>query len=485
MPRSFLVRSKRFSSYQDQHYSDAENGQQTFRPAVIVGGTSREEPVSLGGPDISIKRLETSRGVDPIAKNVLDRGSELGSWRAPQTPTGSIRARETLTNPHSTEEETCASQTENAWRPLTSADNLFLSPESPCSLGLRLRPYTWSAYSTVGLKHLVEDYLSPMLDPRSTLQSQGAARNIDNNGNAAFTVGTLHKTPYNCINCDKVFSTSHGLEVHVRRSHNGSQLFTCKICGKAFGHALSLEQHQAAHSQVKYHGSVTVRTNGSVISIECCYFRKVNVSSDPIKPTWIPFSSAKSGEGHLSFSLRLMNGDWLTERTLTVYYLRELIHIEASVSMTNHMPLKLYIDPCVATLSPDKDSTPRYSIIDHNGCLLDSKAEDSFSTFVLPRDEQELDKLRFDLDAFRFLGDEHYLIFITCHLKVAPVDQRDSRNKACTFQKVQNVWTPMEDSSIDICACYHVGNCGATRGFLFSSRGRRDLVPEAGRTLIL
>ncbi|XP_078387197.1 zona pellucida sperm-binding protein 3-like [Cetorhinus maximus] len=166
---------------------------------------------------------------------------------------------------------------------------------------------------------------------------------------------------------------------------------------------------------------------------------KGNVSSDPIKPTWIPFSSTKSGEGNLSFSLRLMKGDWLTERTSTVYYLGELIHIEASVSMTNHMPLKLYIDRCVATLSPDKDSTPRYSFIDHNGCLLDSKAEDSFSTFVLPRDEQELDKLRFDLDAFRFLGDDRSLIFITCHLKVAPLYQRDSRNKACTFQKVQNV----------------------------------------------
>ncbi|XP_078090936.1 zona pellucida sperm-binding protein 3-like [Mustelus asterias] len=173
----------------------------------------------------------------------------------------------------------------------------------------------------------------------------------------------------------------------------------------------------------EYHGTVIVRTNGAIVPIECHYFRKGNVSSNPIKPTWIPFSSTRSGEGHLSFSLRLMNGDWLTERTSTVYYLGELIHIEASVSMSNHMALKLYIDRCVATLRPDKDSSPRYSIIDYNGCLLDSKAEDSFSTFVLPGDEQEPDKLRFDLDAFRFFGDERSLIFITCHLKVVPVDQ--------------------------------------------------------------
>ncbi|XP_060710968.1 zona pellucida sperm-binding protein 3-like, partial [Hemiscyllium ocellatum] len=200
----------------------------------------------------------------------------------------------------------------------------------------------------------------------------------------------------------------------------------------------------------------------AVVPIECCYLRESNVSSNPINPTWIPFSSTRSGEGHLSFSLRLMNSDWLTERPSTVYSLGDLIHIEASVSMANHVPLKLYIDRCVATLNPDKDSTPRYSIIDYNGCLRDRKAEDSFSTFVLPGDGREPDKLRFDLDAFHFYGDERSLIFITCHLKVAAVDQGDSRNKACTFRKPFN-WTPLEGPDSDICACCHVGICGSTR----------------------
>ncbi|XP_067827917.1 zona pellucida sperm-binding protein 3-like [Heptranchias perlo] len=172
-----------------------------------------------------------------------------------------------------------------------------------------------------------------------------------------------------------------------------------------------------------------------------------------------------------------MNDDWLTERTSTVYYLGDLIHIEASVSMTNHMPLKLNIDSCAAALSPDKDSTPRYNIIDYHGCLLDSKAEDSFSTFVLPRGERELDKLQFDLDAFRFFGDDRSLIFITCHLKVAAVDRRDSMNKACTFQ---NIWTPLEESTNDVCACCHRDNCGARREFRLDSRGRRDLASGPG-----
>ncbi|XP_058493998.1 zinc finger protein Gfi-1-like [Solea solea] len=54
---------------------------------------------------------------------------------------------------------------------------------------------------------------------------------------------------YKCIKCSKVFSTPHGLEVHVRRSHSGTRPFACEICGKTFGHAVSLEQHKVVHSQ--------------------------------------------------------------------------------------------------------------------------------------------------------------------------------------------------------------------------------------------
>ncbi|XP_006640815.1 zinc finger protein Gfi-1b [Lepisosteus oculatus] len=54
---------------------------------------------------------------------------------------------------------------------------------------------------------------------------------------------------YHCITCNKVFSTPHGLEVHVRRSHSGTRPFGCNICRKTFGHAVSLEQHMNVHSQ--------------------------------------------------------------------------------------------------------------------------------------------------------------------------------------------------------------------------------------------
>jgi hypothetical protein len=49
---------------------------------------------------------------------------------------------------------------------------------------------------------------------------------------------------YSCINCDKMFSTPHGLEVHARRSHNGKRPFSCELCNKSFGHEVSLSHHK-------------------------------------------------------------------------------------------------------------------------------------------------------------------------------------------------------------------------------------------------
>ncbi|WAR20645.1 GFI1B-like protein [Mya arenaria] len=72
---------------------------------------------------------------------------------------------------------------------------------------------------------------------------------------ADMTLSTLSKPldlslgHYACASCDKAFSSSHGLEVHVRRSHTGSRLFTCDVCNKIFGHAVSLEQHRLVHAQ--------------------------------------------------------------------------------------------------------------------------------------------------------------------------------------------------------------------------------------------
>ncbi|XP_067390811.1 zona pellucida sperm-binding protein 3-like [Emydura macquarii macquarii] len=203
---------------------------------------------------------------------------------------------------------------------------------------------------------------------------------------------------------------------------------------------------------------VILRTNPAVIPIECHYPRKDNVSSKAIKPTWAPFSSTLSAEERLGFSLRLMNDDWSAERPSNGFQLGEVMHLQADVSTGNHVALRLFVDSCVATLTPDRDSSPRYAIIDFNGCLVDGRSDDTTSTFVSPRPRQ--DTLQFMVDVFRFAGDARNLIYITCHLKVTAAEQApDPLNKACSFNKAGNVWSPVEGTR-DICRCCETGNCG-------------------------
>ncbi|XP_060115773.1 zona pellucida sperm-binding protein 3-like isoform X2 [Heteronotia binoei] len=206
--------------------------------------------------------------------------------------------------------------------------------------------------------------------------------------------------------------------------------------------------------------AVVIRTSPAEVPIECHYPRKSNVSSKAILPTWIPFSSTLSAEQKLSFSLRLMNDDWSSERLSNRYQLGDVMNIQANVNGENHVALRLFVDNCVATMSPDSDSSPRYAIIDYHGCLVDGKS-DSSATFLSPRVTE--DSLRFTVDVFKFTGDSQDL-YITCHLKVTAVEQvPDPVKKACSFSKASNVWIPVEGKR-DICGCCETRNCGPTGG---------------------
>ncbi|XP_070619659.1 zona pellucida sperm-binding protein 3 [Erythrolamprus reginae] len=207
--------------------------------------------------------------------------------------------------------------------------------------------------------------------------------------------------------------------------------------------------------------SVIVRTSPVDVPIECHYPRKNNVSSGAIQPTWIPFTSTISAQEKLRFSLHLMNEGWGGERASNGYQLGEVMYIQAQVIAENHTPLRLFVDSCVATLSPEADSNPRYPIIDHKGCLVDGR-QDSSSTFISPRIRDDL--LQFTVDVFRFSEDPRDLIYITCHLKVASATQiLDSENKACSFHPASNSWVPVEGTA-DICSCCESQNCFRATG---------------------
>ncbi|XP_054244095.1 zona pellucida sperm-binding protein 3-like [Indicator indicator] len=200
-----------------------------------------------------------------------------------------------------------------------------------------------------------------------------------------------------------------------------------------------------------------VRTSAAVVPIECHYPRRGNVSISAVQPTWAPFYSTLAGEEELIFSLRLMNDDWSSERLSNGFQLGERLHLQADVAAGSHVPLRLFVDDCVATLSPESSPSPRYALIDLSGCLVDGRSDDTTSAFLSPRPRQET--LQFMVDAFRFAGDNGNLIYITCHLKVSPADQAPNPwTKACSFNKASSLWAPVEGTG-DICSCCETNNC--------------------------
>ncbi|XP_075711660.1 zona pellucida sperm-binding protein 3-like [Rhinoderma darwinii] len=205
-----------------------------------------------------------------------------------------------------------------------------------------------------------------------------------------------------------------------------------------------------------------IRFNSAVVPIQCYYPRHGNVSSKAVKPTWIPFSTTVTTEERLVFSLRLMTADWSAPRSSLVFQLGDMFYIEASLDVQNHVPMTLFVDSCVATITPDVTSNPRYEIISNNGCLMDGMQEDSSSVFVSLRPQAE--KLRFMVDAFRFTDSDVSTIYITCSLRAADINQTpDPVNKACSYNKATSSWSPMEGSS-GICQCCTTRNCATASG---------------------
>ncbi|XP_058859428.1 zona pellucida sperm-binding protein 3-like [Acipenser ruthenus] len=154
--------------------------------------------------------------------------------------------------------------------------------------------------------------------------------------------------------------------------------------------------------------------------------------------------------------------NWSGPRVSNVIYLGDILHVEASVAVDNHVPLRLYVDSCIATLSNNKDSEPRYAVVDKLGCLMDSKSPDNSSSFTRPA----LNKLRFDITAFKFQGDSRSMIYMTCTLRAVNANKpADASNKACSYQKQTYRWVS-EDGSSAVCGCCDAGSCSGTPRFL-------------------
>ncbi|KAM4605271.1 zona pellucida sperm-binding protein 3b [Polymixia lowei] len=183
-----------------------------------------------------------------------------------------------------------------------------------------------------------------------------------------------------------------------------------------------------------------LRLDGANIPVECHYAKRYAVDGIALRPTWIPYVSRATAEDIIDFNLRLMTDDWLFERGSQAYFVGYPIHLEVSVIMGNHISLRVYVDHCVATATADAEAALKYDFIDHHGCLSDAYLTSSSSRF-LPRVQE--DKLRFQLDAFKFYQEHDDLIYITCYVKAVPATlDASSQNRACSF--IDNRWQSVD-----------------------------------------
>ncbi|KAM8891203.1 zona pellucida sperm-binding protein 3-like [Spinachia spinachia] len=174
-----------------------------------------------------------------------------------------------------------------------------------------------------------------------------------------------------------------------------------------------------------------VRTDQAPVIVECHYPRKHNVSSLALHPDWEAFSAVRMAQEFLYFTLRLMTDDFQHERSSSQYFLGDTINIEATVRQFFHVPLRIYIESCVATVSADATSSPRYAFIDNNGCLLDGRLTGSNSRFMARTADN---KLQFQLAAFKFQAADNGLLYITCHLKASTASHPiNTKHRACCW----------------------------------------------------
>ncbi|XP_075994840.1 zona pellucida sperm-binding protein 3-like [Genypterus blacodes] len=201
-----------------------------------------------------------------------------------------------------------------------------------------------------------------------------------------------------------------------------------------------------------YHG--IARMDNAVVPVSCHYERNHFVSSNGQQQLLTVSTPAKYPGASSGFSLKLMTDDWTKEEVSNIFYLGDILHLEASHRAADPGRRRVFIDSCVATLTPDTTSVPRYYFIENHGCLVDAKEEGSNAKLQYG---SRADTLRLQLDAFLFHKDPRNSIFITCQLKATTETWRSSATvKACNY--VHSRWenVDMDDSACRCCesSCY-------------------------------
>ncbi|XP_061797170.2 growth factor independent 1A transcription repressor a isoform X1 [Nerophis lumbriciformis] len=248
MPRSFLVKSKRAHSYhQPRHLHDDCIGLDTLLAHINAEAKCQVEcsleaaPTDRLSPGPQRQSPGSLPSSSPLSDGACsDRGSDWDLW-GPPSPSSYPDSEDGMHHHFNT-------MAAYAWTsyPGSGLGRAVQSPYlhlPPCRGPGSGAPALYAQRATPAAVQV-----QPMCRIQKFVDVKGGQRGCDVKTEEDFT-SVDGSMSYKCIKCYKVFSTSHGLEVHVRRSHSGTRPFECGVCGKTFGHAVSLDQHGAVHSQ--------------------------------------------------------------------------------------------------------------------------------------------------------------------------------------------------------------------------------------------
>ncbi|XP_069713186.1 zona pellucida sperm-binding protein 3-like [Phaenicophaeus curvirostris] len=210
-------------------------------------------------------------------------------------------------------------------------------------------------------------------------------------------------------------------------------------------------------------GGPVARARPFSLPVNCSYPRTGSVSSQAVQPTWGPSGSTIAHRRPLSFALDVYDSSWSSQLHQPTYSLGELINIEALVTSDVHLPLKVFVDECVA--SPRAAPGSGYKVIADNGCLLDGQL--GRSRFLPRRGDRAL---RFQLDTLLFPNISSSQLYLRCHLRAVAEGAGSTAGRSCSYDRMEATWSSPDGANCSCCGS--PGGCGGRR--------RRRLAGDTG-----
>lgn len=180
------------------------------------------------------------------------------------------------------------------------------------------------------------------------------------------------------------------------------------------------------------------------IPFHCYYDNSGVVSGVGLKPFSKKVIFSKKGFGKFVLKLNLYPdirfvGPYTQKDFPVMKKLRERIYFEASVDTIDHR-LTILAKNCYATPSPNRNSNPKYWII-QNGCKVDETLQ------YHPSNQRSE---RFSLESFKFIG-EHAFVFVHCHVKICNVSDPNSNCvRVCEDRRRRDVSPAVESLGDDV-----------------------------------